>query len=175
MELRVITVEKRGLLRPNPCELSQKAEKSVVVFGNILPRRAQSGVPRRLGSRQHPLTAVVDRRHARHGPQQGIQGKHVIVVPQGCHDAVYIVVVGEVVAGYRLSLRAGQETVGAEEAVQRVGDLEVVRIVVARPQPLVALVVRDAVESARRGECRVVPVNDLPQEPECRRLVGDTP
>ena len=74
---------------------------------------------------------------------------------------VHVVVVREAVEGQILV-----DAAGAELPLEGVGDLKVIFGVVGRPKALPALVVGHRVQQLRVGPAGVVPVDDLPHEPE---------
>jgi hypothetical protein len=82
-------------------------------------------------------------------------------VAEAAGDAVDVVVVGEGVEG-----EVAVDPFGAGLAVEGVGDLEVVAVVVARVETLVALVVGGGVERLGVRPVPIVAVDDLPHQPE---------
>ena len=118
------------------------------------------------GALDGPLAAVVEGGDARHGVQQGVHVVQVGGVGQLAGQTIHVVVVREIIEG-----QIPIDAPWPELAVEGVGDLEIVFVVVGGPQALPALVIGDGVQHLRVGPPGVVPVDDLPHEPEVRITV----
>ena len=175
-QLLVPAMDQGGLLPADASQCSDPVQKSRVVGGLQRPgkvhRRAEGiVVAPLLPARYPPLGAVVDGGDARKGEEQGMDRVDVPRLLQLGGDAVHVVVIYKGVEPHP----PVDAAVLVEFPADGVGDLEVVVVVVAGVQPLVQFVVGDAVQLVAADVPAVVPVDDLPHEPEVRLFLIHAP
>ena len=110
---------------------------------------------------QGKLAAVIDRRHARHGKEQRVDIIEMVFVAQLARHTVDVVVVNKV-KGIDVLIDAAVRKL----TVERMGDLKVVVVVVARINALVALIVGDGIEHFAADNAVVVAADHLAVEPK---------
>ena len=104
---------------------------------------------------------VIDRRDPRQAEEQDMHRKPLPLVAEFGMDAFHVVVVHKAVE------RPAIDPV-LHEAVERVGNLKIVMVIVAAVEGFVQGIVRHGVQHLRIDPALVLPVNDLAHQPELR-------
>ena len=135
-----------------------------------LEARAEAPVAVALVALGTPLAAVVDAGNARHGKHEAIYERYMRLVLQDSRRAGDVVIVAE---AEEVAALVKRPVLRSELALEAVDSLKHVHAVEAGIQPLVALVVRDAVEHPVVHPAVIVAVERFAQEKEVAQPVAE--
>ena len=119
-----------------------------------------------LNAGKPPFAAVINGGRSGHGKQQGVYIFQMLRIPQDAGQPVDVVVIHKVI-GVDVFIDSSV----AELAVQGIGDLKIVFIVVGGIDSLVAFIVCDGIQHLRIGPAVIVTVNNLAHQPKIRLLL----